>query len=209
MEHILRAERLGAVRRLRPLDDDAWSRPSLCAGWRTREVLAHLVTPFEVSLPRMVVSMVRHRGPAGAMDAWARTLARRPAGELLDVLEVNAASTFHPPGLPLAAPLTDVLVHTLDVRWALGPPAVDHVEPEHVVPALEFLTTPRAVGVFVPRGRLDGVRLEADDVDFAHGSGAVVTGPALALAAAACGRAPAYDLLDGPGLDRWRWTTRP
>lgn len=168
-------------------------------------VLAHLVTPFEVSIPRMGLSMLRHRGPAGAMNAWARTLAARPVADLLDVLETNAGSTFRPPGMPLAAPLTDVLVHTADIRWPLaGHAAVDHVDPAHVLPSLEFLTTPRAVGVFVARGRLDGVRLVARDVAFEHGSGEVIEGPALALVAAACGRAPALDLLDGPGVARWR-----
>jgi uncharacterized protein (TIGR03083 family) len=205
MDDILLSERLTTVRHLRSLDAADWARPSLCAGWSAREVLAHLVTPFEVSLPRMGLSMLRHLGPAGAMDAWARHLAARPVVDLLDVLEAHAGSTFRPPGLPLAAPLTDVLVHTVDVRWALEvSPGVDHVDSAHVLPSLEFLTTPKAVGVFLPRGRLDGVRLVADDAAFDHGSGDVVTGPALALAAGACGRAPAYDLLDGPGLARWR-----
>jgi uncharacterized protein (TIGR03083 family) len=205
VDDILRTERLATVRRFRALDDGSWERPSLCAGWRTREVLAHLVTPFAVSLPRMALSMLRHLGPAGAMDAWARHLAARPVDELLDLLEAHAGSTFHPPGLPLAAPLTDVLVHTVDVRWALeASPGVDHVDPAHVLPALEFLTSPKAVGVFLPRGRLDGVRLVADDLDVAYGSGDLVSGPALALAAGACGRAPALALLDGPGVERWR-----
>ncbi|WP_433800814.1 maleylpyruvate isomerase family mycothiol-dependent enzyme [Actinomycetospora sp. CA-084318] len=205
MDDILRTERLTAVRRFRALDGEDWERPSLCAGWRTREVLAHMVTPFEVSLPRMALSMVRHRGPAGAMDVWARSLAQRDVAELVDVLEANAGSRFHAPGLPLAASLTDVLVHTVDVLWALaGHAAVDHVHPAHVRPSLEFLTTPRAVGPFLPRGRLDGVRLEATDVDLVHGDGDPISGPALALVAGACGRAPAYDLLDGPGVARWR-----
>lgn len=204
MEDLLRGERLTLVRHLRGLDEEDWARPSLCAGWTTRDVLGHLVTPFEVSLPRMVVSMLRH-GPAGAMDVWARSIAQRPAAELVDLLEANAGSTFHPPGMPLAAPYTDVLVHGLDIRWALqGHPSVDHVDPAAVVPTLEFLTTRKAVGVFLPAGRLDGVRLVAEDTDFSSGSGPTISGPALALAAGACGREPAYALLDGEGLTRWR-----
>lgn len=205
MEDLLRGERLTLVRHLRGLDDEDWGRPSLCAGWAVRDVVAHLVTPFVVSMPRMVVSMLRHRGPAGAMDAWARSIGQRPPAELVDLLEANAGSTFHPPGLPLAAPLTDVLVHGVDVRWALqGHPSVDHVDPDSVVPTLELLTTRKAVGVFVPAGRLDGVRLVADDAPFSHGSGPTISGPALALAAGACGREPAYALLSGEGLARWR-----
>ena len=205
MEDILRIERLTTVRHLRALDAEAWSRPSLCAGWTVRHVLAHMVTPFEVSLWQMGGTVLRRRSLAGAMDAWARRLAERPVGDLLDVLERNAASTWHAPGMPLASPLTDVLVHTLDIRWALDvSPTVDHVDPAHVLPSLEFVTTPSAAGVFVPKGRCDGVRVVADDVDFAHGTGPTISGPALALLAGACGRAPALDLLSGDGLARWR-----
>lgn len=204
MEDLLRRERLTLVRHLRGLDDEDWARPSLCAGWAVRDVVAHLVTPFVVSLPRMAVSMLRH-GPAGAMDVWARSIGQRPPAELVDLLEANAGSTFHPPGLPLAAPLTDVLVHGVDVRWALqGHPSVDHVDPASVVPSLQLLTERKAVGVFLPAGRLDGVRLVADDADFARGSGPTISGPALALAAGACGRESAYALLSGEGLAGWR-----
>ena len=204
MEDLLRGERLMLVRHLRGLDDEDWARPSLCAGWTTHDVLGHLVTPFEVSLPRMALSMLRH-GPAGAMDVWARSIAERPVDDLLGVLEANAGSTWHAPGMPLVSPYTDVLVHGLDIRWALqGHPSVDHIDPAAVVPTLEFLTTRKAVGVFLPAGRLDGVRLVADDAAFSWGSGPTISGPALALAAGACGRESAYALLSGEGLARWR-----
>jgi uncharacterized protein (TIGR03083 family) len=35
------------------LTDAHWDTPSLCEGWRVREVVAHLVMPFSASLPRI------------------------------------------------------------------------------------------------------------------------------------------------------------
>ena len=126
IDQVLTSERLALLEWLRGLDDQAWARPSLCAGWSARDVLAHLITPFEVSLLPMGLSMLRH-GPAGAMDLWARTLAQRPVDELLEILERHVHSSFRPPGLPLAAPLTDVLIHGLDIRWS-QPPELPRVE---------------------------------------------------------------------------------
>ena len=168
-------------------------------------MLGHLVTPFVVSLPRMAVSMLRHRGPAGAMDVWARSIAQRPAAELVDLLEANAGSTFHPPGMPLAAPYTDVLVHGLDIRWALqGHPSVDHVDPVAVVPTLEFLTTRKAVGAFLPAGRLDSM---GSWPTTPRPPGAPArrspAPPSRSPPARAAGES-AYALLSGEGLARWR-----
>ena len=204
MNESLAEERLRLARWLRGLDPTDWAVPSLCAGWSCREVLAHLVTPFEASWPTVGLSMLR-RGPAGAMDVWARALGERPIPELLASLERHAASTARPPGLPATAPLTDVLVHGLDIRWAITgpPPTVDHHDPGRVRACLEFLTSWRALGTFLPPGRLRAVRLVASDTEFSFGSGRTITGPALALAAGMLGRRPAYRLLHGDGLSSW------
>ncbi|WP_212735210.1 hypothetical protein [Herbidospora galbida] len=50
------------------------------------------------------------------------------------------------------------------------------------------------------KGRIGGLRLEAADGDFATGSGALVTGPTLALIMAMTGRPAFLDDLDGPGV---------
>ena len=198
----IRLERLRLVERLIDLPEAQWDTPSLCEGWSVRHVLAHLVTPFVVSVPSMMLAFARHRGVSGAIDAAAKKIAARPTDELLAVLQQNASSTFRPPGLPLSAPLTDATAHSADVRWALGDPTEDWGDPERLRPALDFLVSPRAAAGFVPPKRLRGISLVATDSDWRHGSGKHVEGPSLALAMAVLGRSAAYPLVSGPGVER-------
>ena len=53
---------------------------------------------------------------------------------------------------------------------------------------------------FVPPGRLRGLQLVTTDIDWEHGSGQHVEGPALALIMAMLGRAQAAPLLRGDGV---------
>lgn len=199
----IRDERLRLVDRLRGLADEDWDRPSLCAGWTVRHVLAHLVTPYTVSVPAMALAVGRHRSIDRAMDAAARRIAEeREPDDLLSVLEANASSGFHPPGLPLAASLTDAVVHSADIRWGLGDPHEDWAAPDRLGPVLDFLTSPRALAGFVPPGRLRGLTLRADDVPWERGSGPEVRGPALLLAMGILGREQALPGLAGEGVTR-------
>jgi len=61
----IRRERLGLVDWLRQLSPSDWNRPSLCAGWTVKHVVAHLVTPFEVSVPAFALSIARHGSLSG------------------------------------------------------------------------------------------------------------------------------------------------
>ena len=203
----IRAERLAVVERLRGLPEPDWTTPSLCTGWTVHHVLAHLVTPFEVGLPGFGLAVLRYRGVSGAMDGLARRFARRPPEDLLDVLEANAGSGFRPPGLPLAAPLTDATVHAADIRWGLGDDHADPRDPARLRPALDFLVSEQARGPMVPAGRLDGLRFTGTDLDWSHGSGAEVSGTALHLMMGILGRPAAHPHLTGPGLSTL--TTRP
>ena len=194
------AERRALVERLRGLPDDQWQTPSLCSGWSVHHVLAHLTTPFLVSRPGMGLRFLRHRGIGTAMDATARDLARRTPSELLDVLEQNAGSSFVPPGMRLPTPLTDIVVHSADIRWALGDPHEDWGDPRRLRPVLAFLVSPLAVAGFLPPSRRAGLRLAADDQAWEHGSGAEVRGPSLSLALGLLGRRTALEDLTGDGV---------
>ena len=196
---VIRDERLRLVERLRALAPDDWSTPSLCEGWTVHHVVAHLVTPFVVSSPGMAMRVVRARGISAAMDTVAGTLAQRPRDELITLLEHNAGSTFRPPGLPASAPLTDVVVHSADIRWAVGDEHRDWADPARLGPVLDFLVSPRARAGFVPRGRIRGLRLVADDQDWAHGVGTEVRGPSLHLAMGILGRSAGVAELQGDG----------
>lgn len=134
------------------------------------------------------------------MDAAARELAERPTEALVALLEQHAGSTFHPPGLPLAAPLTDAVVHGADIRWALGDGTNDWADPQRLRPVLDFLVSSRALAGFMPRKRTRGLLLMAQDQDWCSGSGSEVRGTSLALALGLLGRAAALPLLDGTGV---------
>ena len=70
---------------------------------------------------------------------------------------------------------------------------------ERVRTSLTFLTTPAASGL-APKGALDGLRFEAEDVDWHHGSGPIVTGGAAALLLALTGRPAGLKQLSGDGV---------
>ncbi|MTD13251.1 maleylpyruvate isomerase family mycothiol-dependent enzyme [Nakamurella sp. YIM 132087] len=200
-DDVVRAERLALADRLAGLPPEQWSMPSLCGRWTVRQVLGHLVTPFLVSAPAMGRKMLRYRGISAAMDGAARELAARPWDDLVDALRSNAGTRFRPPGLPPTAPLIDIVVHSADIRWGLGDERVDHGDPARILPGLDFLVSPRARLGFVPRGRLAGLRWTVTDAGWSHGSGAPVSGTALAVARGMLGRPDARPLLAGPGVE--------
>jgi uncharacterized protein (TIGR03083 family) len=49
------------------LEPAQWDAPTLCAGWRVREVAAHMSMGFRYSLPRMVLELIKARGDINRM----------------------------------------------------------------------------------------------------------------------------------------------
>jgi hypothetical protein len=73
------------------------------------------------------------------------------------------------------------------------------------VRVLDFLTTSRARAAgFLPRGRLDGLKLRASDGDWSSGSGALVTGTSEALVLSLTGRPALLGDLAGAGVPTLR-----
>lgn len=171
---------------------------SLCDQWSVHDVAAHLVVPLEVSTPKFALAMLAAGGSFDRANMrLTREQARRPIGEIIEVLRQKAESQFTPPGAGPEAPLTDLLVHGLDISWPLG--LTCDLEDERAQKSLTFLTGGSARG-FVRKGILDGLRWEATDTEWGHGSGPTVGGGAEALLLALTGRTAALDLLRGNGL---------
>lgn len=104
-----------------------------------REVVAHLVVPLEVSTPRFALAMLAGRGSFDRANVrLARAQARRPFAEVVDVLRRKAESRFTPPGSGPEAPLTDLLIHSLDICWPLG--LSRDLRPDRLHKSLTFLT---------------------------------------------------------------------
>jgi uncharacterized protein (TIGR03083 family) len=168
------AERTELADLLGALPDADWDTPSLCAGWRIREVVAHTTMPFRTGLGRFVVEMAKARGSMNRMlDRTARrdAAAMSPA-QLAAALRDNAHHPWKPPGGGYEGALTHEVVHGLDSTIALG---IDREIPaDRLLPVLEGMASPRGLKFFGVD--LSGVQLRATDVDFTFGSGAPLEG---------------------------------
>ncbi|GAB7191219.1 maleylpyruvate isomerase family mycothiol-dependent enzyme [Kineococcus sp. NUM-3379] len=199
-------ERRALADQVEALSPEQRATRSLCRAWSVQDVLAHLVMPLEVSTPKLVLAVLLAGGNFDrANERVTRRLARRPFAEIVDVLRRKAGTRFTPPGSGPEAPLVDVLVHGLDIRRPLQ--LHRDIPGPRLRTALTFLMT--APAGLVPRGALSGLRFEAQDVDWAHGSGPVVSGTAEALLLAVTGRAAGLDTLAGDGLPTLRGRLAP
>jgi uncharacterized protein (TIGR03083 family) len=181
----IRAERVALAELLAGLPEGSWDAPSLCAGWRVREVVAHMTMPFRYSTPRFLFELLKDRGKFKRMaDRCARVSATRPIPDLLAALRDNVDHPWKPPGGGHESALVHDVIHGLDITEALG---LDRDVPEdrmrRVLAVVERPRTLRAFGA-----DLSGVELRADDIDWTYGSGVLVQGPARCLALVLCGR---------------------
>ncbi len=188
-------ERARLLAVLEGLDDAGWRTPSLCAGWTVRDLVVHLLMPYELSVPRFLVLMARSGFRFDrAADRWARRDRRSPA-DVVAALRATEHRTFEAgPGAPAEAPLSHLVIHAQDVYQPLGVPSP--TDPDDAGIVLAQLTGRRALA---PR-LLDGLAFTATDTDWRHGSGLPVSGPATALLTTLAGRPAALGDLTGDGV---------
>lgn len=167
------AERARLLALLEGLTPEQWGSPSLCAGWRVREVVAHMTMPFRTSPLRFVTGLARARF---SFDRYADRTARADTAALTDdelvaQLRDNIRHGWRPPGGGEVGALSHDVIHGLDITEPLGLPAP---------PAERIATVLRGAG---PRNfdyfgvRLDGTRLVATDTDVSIGDGSPVRMP--------------------------------
>ncbi len=191
-------ERRAVAELLEGLSESQLATPSLCAAWDIRTVAAHLAAAVAPSKKPFLLATLRSSGNLSrANDRVARQAARQPVADLAGTLRRHAASTFAPPLVGPRGPLTDVLVHAGDIRLPLG--LAHHPAQGAVRLALDFVTEGRPLG-FVPRGRLDGLKLIADDLEWSWGTGPAISGRGIDLLIATCGRSAVLPSLTGPGV---------
>ena len=94
------AERRTFVAYLRTLPDDAWTRPSLVAGWTVRQVVAHMIALSEITLGAFLVGMAANGVSLNRLnDAGVRRIAETCSNaQLIDRLEARVTARTHPPG---------------------------------------------------------------------------------------------------------------
>ncbi|WP_030786043.1 maleylpyruvate isomerase family mycothiol-dependent enzyme [Streptomyces sp. NRRL S-920] len=203
-ERHIRAEIAAERRELADLFDGLspaqWDAPSLCAGWRVREVVAHMSLGFRRSLPMTLLDIVKAGGSLHRMtDRRARAdAAALPPARLAASIRDNAHHPWTPPVGGYTSALAHDVVHGLDVTVALGL--------ERAVPAERLRIPLGAVDAKSLRffgADLTGVALHADDLDWSYGSGIPVRGAAQDLLLVAFGRKVPPGRLRGEGCERY------
>ncbi|MFD5529568.1 maleylpyruvate isomerase family mycothiol-dependent enzyme [Streptomyces virginiae] len=197
---LIAAERQELADLLDGLRDDQWNEPSLCAGWRVREVVAHMSMGFRLSLPATLAELVKARGNLHRMtDRVARRDgAAHSTARLAAFLRDGAHHPWTPPVGGSAAALGHDVVHGLDITVALG---LDRRVPE--VRLRVLLAGIRPSGLRFFGVDIDGVRLCADDLDWSYGSGSPVHGTAQDLLLLTFGRRLPPGRLHGPRAPRF------
>jgi uncharacterized protein (TIGR03083 family) len=179
------AERRDQAEVLAALTPQQWEAPSLCEGWRVREVVAHTTSAYRLSFGRFLLDVLGARGSInGAADRRARAdAAAMTPQELVACLRDNAEHPWTPPGGGPAGALSHEVIHGLDITVALG---LDRTVPPGRLSMVLDGMKPKNVGFFGTD--LSGVRLVATDRDWGFGEGDPVEGTAADLLLVICGR---------------------
>jgi len=183
---MIAAERTELAEMLDGLAAPRWDEPTLCAGWRVREVVAHITMPFRYSSRRFVLELAKSRGKFNEMaDRCARRdAAAWSAQELTAALLSNANHPWKPPGGGHVGALTHDVIHGLDITEALRLGREVPLDRLRVV--LPNLISPKGLSFFGVD--LSGLELHATDTGWTFGSGTPVTGTAQDLALFLSGR---------------------
>ena len=146
------------------LDGEQWTAPSLCDGWRVRDVAAHL-THSHMNPMRAVAEAVKSGFRFDATISRLGREDRRSQAEIAAALRAMAGARKKVPGTSVQQPLIELLVHGQDITVPLG---IDRLMPVdaacEAAKKLSVMTFPLNA-----RRRLAGARLVATDADFAAG----------------------------------------
>ena len=195
---LARDEREDFATFLATLSPQQWEAPTLCVGWRVRDVVAHVISYDELSAAGLVGRFAKGRFLPDRVNAVGLAeYGMRSPEELLGLLEDH----LEPRGLPAAfrgvIALVDGVIHHQDIRRPLGMPR--DIPPQRLLPTLRWaLASPVIRGFW----RVRGVRLIATDVDWSTGAGPEVRGRAEALLMTIAGRRGVVGELSGPGRQK-------
>ena len=186
---------------LERLPAEQWDAPSLCAGWRVKDVVAHMAVGHTMSVLGFGAAVARHGFRINAAS-YALATSYADAHSVDEILALFREGTAGPPRaaarfVPIRELFTDHLVHHQDIRRPLGLPRLIAVDRLHA--ALTAL--PTLSGRVGSRRRMSGLRVVATDIDFEYGEqGPELRGPSEALIMALTGRAEALAELSGDAV---------
>jgi uncharacterized protein (TIGR03083 family) len=191
----VRDETLSLAEQLADLNDEQWNSPSLCGQWRIRDVLAHMTAGAEgaFGVGWIFKSMLRQ---GFNYNRWVAVDGQvRGQQDPVLILKAFGNTAANPPGSRPVNGLMHVLIHGQDICRPLG---IRRELPEsHLRPVAGFVKDDRFI--FGAKKRIAGLKLTATDIEWSHGDGPEVTGPAEALVMVMAGRVVALDDLSGDG----------
>lgn len=182
---------------LEAASDAQWDVPSLCEGWRVREVVAHMTMAARYNEDQFMAELRNCDFDFGRLsNEIAARDAELPTDELVANLRSEVMQQWTPPGGGSRGALNHVVIHGLDMTVPLGAP---RLAPDEVMrDVLAALTEGGGHAFFGTE--IAGRTLEATDLEWSYGSGPVLRGTAEDLALVLCGRAVPAGRLDGKPL---------
>ena len=143
-----------------------WDAPSLCEGWRTREVVAHMTMPARYDGPAFMAEL---EAAGGDFTALSNTVAARdgalPARRLLAGLRSDVLHGWRPPGGGAEGALTHCVIHGLDIAEAV--PLERRVPDARIARCSAIVAGPGSPNLFGVD--LSDVELRADDLEWSCG----------------------------------------
>jgi uncharacterized protein (TIGR03083 family) len=168
LQPLVAANFLALADLLESLPAARWDAPSLCEGWRVRELVAHLVMPARYDEPAFMAELrdcdfdfTRLSNRVASRDA------QLPTDEQVALLRAEALHRWTPPGGGSHGALSHVVIHGLDITVPLGESRRSPDATIRIV--LDDLTSGGAHAYFGTD--IDGRTLEASDLDWSYGSG--------------------------------------
>ena len=194
----VRTLRLGIADPLDTLEPAEWDAPSLCRGWRVRDVAGHLsLVPTITTWELMSGAPRAGFNPNRINTLLAIRYGSRPGDEIVSRIRDHAGARRTAKILDTRDFLFDIVVHSQDIAVPLG-----RDFPVPVEFTRQGLQRVWSMGwPFRARRAFAGLTLSATDTNWTVGSGPEVAGSALSLLLLLTGRtSTVLDVLHGPGV---------
>lgn len=190
---LAQAERTDLGDLLGTLDAGQWDAPSLCEGWRVRDVVAHVISYDSLDALGLVRRFAKGR-LVKANQLGVDEMRGLSTAEPLETFRAHIRPRGLTAGFGGRIGLVDGMIHHQDIRRSLGLPR--QVPAQRLQRVLKTTpTNPR----LAPWSWIRGLRLVATDLDWSHGKGPVVSGTGEALLMAMAGRPVVVSELSGDG----------
>jgi uncharacterized protein (TIGR03083 family) len=191
---------------LETMTPEEWDHPSLCQGWRVRDVAAHIPMGQE-GLGPVLLGALRHPGPVNrVIRETARRRGALPTGRLVADLRATVGARRPNLGVTYLENLVDVLVHGQDIAVPLGrelPVSLDAaaIAATRVWSYRETRRGRKKSRVF-RNPPYDGYRFISTDVSWSAGEGPEIRGPIMGILLVLTGRPAGRSHLTGEGTVR-------